>query len=97
MRQPTWDDVRRFCAVEGWEATHQARGRKRRDHDRYRLVLPDGRILRTRASHGRGRIGDPSLISRILRHQLEVTAEEFWAAVDQGKVPNRGRGGWEAR
>ena len=91
MRQPTWDDVRRFCAVKGWEPTHQTRGRKRRDHDRFRLLLPDGRILRTRASHGRGHIGDRALIVRILRHQLEVTEEEFWAAVDDGRAPDRGR------
>lgn len=90
MRQPSWDDIRRFCEVEGWEATHQTRGRRRRDHDRYRLKLPDGRILRTRASHGRGRIGDPALITRILRHQLEVSEREFWEAVDEGRAPNRG-------
>lgn len=89
MRQPSWDDIRRFCTVEGWESTHESRGSMRRDHDRYRLRLPDGRILRTRASHGRGSIGDRALIVRILRHQLEVTEQEFWDAVDHGRPPDR--------
>ena len=89
MRHPTWDDIRRFCKVEGWTPTHADRGRKRRDHDRYRLELPDGRILRTRASFGKAQIGDPSLVQRILRDQLEVSEEEFWRAVDDGVPPDR--------
>lgn len=28
--------------------------------------------------------------SHILKHQLEVTQEEFWACVRMGKVPDRG-------
>lgn len=90
MKHPTWDDIRRFCEVDGWEPTHGARGRKRRDHDRYVKTLPDGRILRTKASHGRDEIGDPSLVKHILRDQLEVTEEQFWDAVDNGRAPQRG-------
>lgn len=89
MRHPTWDDIRRFCEVDGWTPTQRSRGRKRRDHDRFQKPLEDGRILRTRASHGRAEIGDPALVTRILRHQLDVTAEEFWEAVDNGNPPQR--------
>lgn len=89
MRHPTWDDLRRFCEVDGWEATHEDRGRKRRDHDRYRRSLSDGRILRTKASHGNIEIGDPKLVRRIWRYQLEVTEEQFWDAVDNGVAPSR--------
>ena len=89
MRHPTWDDIRRFCEVDDWTPTHLKRGRKRRDHDRFQKTLADGRILRTRASHGRAEIGDPGLVTRILRHQLEVTVDEFWDAVDNGNPPVR--------
>lgn len=89
MRHPTWDAIRRFCEVDGWTTTHVKRGTKRRDHDRFQKTLPEGRILRTGASHGRAEIGDPGLVSRILRHQLEVSVEEFWEAVDNGNPPLR--------
>lgn len=91
MRHPTWDDIRRFCEVDGWEPTHEKRGSKRRDHDRFRKVLPDGTVLRTRASHGNDEIGDPGLVNNIIRHQLQVTREEFWDAVDDGTPPARSR------
>lgn len=89
MPQPTWDDIRRFCKVEGWRPTHEGRGSRRRDHDRFTLALPDGRVLRTRASHGRAEIGDPALVAHILRAQLEVTEAEFWDAVRNGTPPPR--------
>ncbi len=89
MRHPTWDDIRRFCEVDGWTPTQLTRERKRRDHDRFQKALGDGRILRTRSSHGRAEIGDPALFTRILRHQLAVTAEEFWDAVDNRIPPQR--------
>jgi len=84
VRHPPWNDIRRFCEVDGWTATHEKTGRKRGDHDRYLKVLPDGEILRTRASHGRAEIRDPALVSRIWKHQLGVTEEQFWQAVDWG-------------
>lgn len=89
MRHPTWGDIRRFCQVDGWEPTHHGRGRKRRDHDRYTKTLPDGSVLRTKASHGNDEIGDPALVSHILRDQLRVSHEEFWNAVDHGIPPDR--------
>ena len=91
MRHPTWNDIRRFCHVDGWEQIHKARGSKRGDHDRFRKVLPDGQVLRTKASHGDAEIGDPGLVTDIIRRQLQVTREEFWDAVDNGQPPVRSR------
>ncbi|HEX9890416.1 MAG TPA: hypothetical protein VGA69_13105 [Nitriliruptorales bacterium] len=91
MRYPTWNDIRRFCEVDGWEATHEQRQRKRRDHDRFRKHLPDGTVLRTKASHGKDEIGDADLVNHIIRRQLQVTHEEFWDAVDDGTPPARSR------
>lgn len=77
MPQPRHSDLRRFCEVDGWEET--TKGRHNPDHTRYRKVLDDGRVLRTKVSHGRGSIDDPSLWKRIWRDQLALGSEdEFW-------------------
>jgi len=78
--QPRHSDLRRFCEVDGWEET--TKGRRSPDHTRYRKVLDDGRVLRTKVSHGRGSIEDPSLWKRIWRDQLALGSEdEFWEAL----------------
>ena len=89
--QPTRQDHQKFCGVEGWTPVRDARGRSGTHHITYELVLPDGRVLRTRISHppDRGVYG-PSLWSHILRDQLDVSEEEFWACVRTGKRPDRG-------
>jgi hypothetical protein len=54
-------------------------------------MLPDGRILRTKASHGSDRIGDPGLWHQILLYQLELESEEqFWEALRTGQPAPRG-------
>lgn len=75
--------------MDEWVVRKTARGKKAGDHTRYRKVLPDGSILITKVSHGRKGIDDPDLFAHILRTQLKVTAEQFWAAVDHGTKPER--------
>ena len=90
MRQPRFSDIRRFCKIDGWEELKGARG-KRGDHFRYRKVLPDGRILRTKASHGDDEIVR-DLWSHIWREQLGLEGEDqFWAALETGKPVDRAR------
>lgn len=89
--QPTRQDHERFCLTEGWHRVRDARGRTGTHHVTYELDLPDGRILRTRISHpvncgGYGR----SLWAHILRDQLQVSEEEFWACAKNGAKPDRG-------
>lgn len=80
MPQPRHSDLRRFCEVDGWEETTKAR--RNPDHTRYRKLLDDGRVLRTKVSHGRGSIDDQSLWKRIWRDQLALDSEdEFWEAL----------------
>src|SRR5207237_4946394 len=56
----------------------------------YELALPDGRILYTRISHAVDRTDyGPSIWAHILRDQLAVTAEEFWACVEDKVLPDR--------
>ena len=81
MPQPTFDDIRRFCEIDGWSKKESARG-KTGDHDRYVKRLADGSILRTKASHSKDQIGDPRLWHRIWKEQLGLQSEEqFWAAL----------------
>ena len=49
-------------------------------------MLPDGRILRTRASHSNEQIGDPRLWHRIWKDQLGLENEDqFWEALRTGE------------
>lgn len=90
MRLPSFAELRKFCEVEGWEDKDEAAGKKKGDHHRYTLRLDTGDVLYTRVSHGRGQIGDPNLWRNvILKHQLQVTEEQFWACADGGVKPPR--------
>jgi len=85
MAQPRWSDLRRFCEIDGWEERGRTRGGTG-DHFRYRKVLSDGRVLRTKASHGSDEIGYPRLWHHILRDQLELDSEEqFWDVLRTGE------------
>jgi hypothetical protein len=88
---PTRQDHQKFCEVEGWALVRDARGRSGTHHVTYEWPLSDGRLLRTRVSHPVNRTGNgPRLWTHILRDQLEVSEEEFWACVRDGVKPDRG-------
>jgi hypothetical protein len=89
--QPTRADHEKFCGVEGWAPVRDAKGRTGTHHRTYELHLPDGRVLRTRISHPPDRTGyGANLWSHILRDQLGVSEQEFWACVRDGVPPDRG-------
>ncbi len=77
-------DHQRFVVNEGWQqvpSTH---------HDTYELDLPDGRVLRIRISRPPNRATyGARMWAHILRDQLDVTADEFWACVRDGVAPKR--------
>ena len=88
----TRKDHEQFCLNEGWTQIRNARG-KSGHHVTFELTLPDGQVLRTRISHPPNRQAyGPSMWAHILRDQLHVGEEEFWACVRERKVPQRGRG-----
>lgn len=92
-RQPPATRVNheKFCVTEGWQERKRADGRRGSHHVNYELPLTDGRVLLTRISHPVDRSDyGPSIWKHILRDQLEVTHEEFWACVRQGILPQRG-------
>ena len=89
--EPTRKDHQTYCLNEGWTRVRNARG-KGVHHVTFDLTLPDGRILRTRISHPPNRQAyGPSIWAHILRDQLQVSEQEFWACVRGKKVPQRGR------
>jgi hypothetical protein len=88
---PTRDAHDAFCKTEGWRQVRNARGQTGTHHVTYELELHDGQILRTRISHpvNRDAYGE-NLWSHILRDQLKVDQQTFWACVQDGKKPDRG-------
>lgn len=90
--EPTRKDHQNFCLNEGWTQIRNARG-KGGHHVTFELTLPDGRVLRTRISHPPNRqTYGPSIWAHILRDQLQVSEDEFWACVREKHVPKRSRG-----
>jgi hypothetical protein len=89
---PTRGDHQAFCANEGWELVRNARGKTSGHHAlTYELTLHDGRILRTRISHPpNGSTYGANIWGHILRDQLNVDEETFWACVRNGVKPDRG-------
>jgi hypothetical protein len=89
-RPATRTDHQSFCVIEGWTERKRATGRRGTHHVTYEFALPDGRILYTRISHPVDRSDyGPSIWAHILRVQLDVTADEFWASVDEKVMPKR--------
>jgi hypothetical protein len=88
---PTREAHEAFCKTEGWDPVRNARSQTGTHHVIYELHLHDGRILRTRISHpvNRETYGD-SLWRHILRDQLHVDEDTFWACVQNGTRPDRG-------
>lgn len=89
---PTRADHEKFCQREGWRRARDARGRTGTHHITYEFDLPDGRTLRTRISHPPDRTDyGPRLWSHILRDQLQTDEAAFWACIQDGTPPGRGR------
>ena len=89
MRLPTFKELRRYVEIEGWENKDKQSKKKQGDHYRYVFTTPGGERLFTRVSHGNGQIYDQDLFARILRDQLRIDENQFWAAVDKGLKPRR--------
>lgn len=89
MRLPRFRELVRYVQVEDWEDKDKQSGKKTGDHHRYVFTTPTGERLFTKISHGRGQIHDRGLFEHILREQLCIEEDQFWAAVDRGVQPTR--------
>jgi hypothetical protein len=77
-------DHERFVVREGWRRSPSTH------HETYELTLPDGHVLRTRISRPPDRTTSGArLWAHVLRDQLHVTEQEFWACVRDGALPDR--------
>jgi hypothetical protein len=72
VRTPTWDEFREFLKYDDWEPD-RATG-----HDHFEKALPDGEILRTRASRAGSKTMSPGRFKAILADQLRIGEAEFW-------------------
>jgi hypothetical protein len=62
-----------YCRHTGWEEL----GTSGSDHYRFRKVLPDGTILRTKVSRSLGKEIPAHQFAEILKNQLHATKDEF--------------------
>jgi hypothetical protein len=86
----TREDHEQFCRIEGWEQVRTARGKSGSHHLTFELALSDGRVLRRRISHPPDRTTYGAwLWAHVLRDQLQVSAEEFWACLRSTTPPVR--------
>jgi hypothetical protein len=79
----TFGDLKTYVERDGWtEEPNLVRNRTRvGDHWRYRKEQADGAVLRTKVSHALHDEIGTKLFHRILRYQLSVDEERFWAVV----------------
>ena len=83
MKTPTWGEVEQFCRIDGW---HESR---RTDHLFFEKTLADGTVLRTHRSFASGKTMSAGRFKAILRDQLQVSAKDFWRALDIGEAVAR--------
>jgi hypothetical protein len=89
MKQPTYQEHRRFCEVDGWKPTAAKPGRTAGKHEVWTKLLPNGELLRTQISHGRGEYRNRDFWATIRNEQLRVSEAEFWVVVNDGTAPVR--------
>ena len=83
MKTPTWDEFREFLRHDGWDED-RATG-----HDFFEKTLPDGEILRTRASRSGSKTMSPGRFKAILSDQLRLSEAEFWDVLRTKAPPPR--------
>lgn len=83
MRTPTWAEIERFCRIDGWQEV------QRSGHVFYEKVLADGTVLRTHRSLASRKTMSPGRFKAMLRHQLDVTEDQFWLTLETKKPVER--------
>lgn len=75
MRTPTWGEIERFCRIDGWRES------RRTNHVFFEKTLSDGTVLRAHRSFATGKTMSPGRFKDVLRSQLHVSEDDFWAAL----------------
>lgn len=89
MRTPTKREFLRVLEVEGWTDKGAVAGRKTGNHLRFVFTTPRGERLYTMVPHGTKPVENANHFQYVLREQLQISADEFWLAVDKGIAPTR--------
>lgn len=88
---PTRADHRKFVEREAWTLVRNAKGGAVEHHLTYELTASDGNVLRTRISRPADKTTyGRSMWAAVLRDQLQVTEDQFWACVNDKLLPDRG-------
>lgn len=82
-RTPRWDEVERFCQIDGWEPDGST------DHSFWSKTLPSGERLETHASFSGSKTMSQGRFAAILRDQLRVSRRELWEALRTEKPVSR--------
>ena len=80
---PTWGDVDAFCKADEWDLVGVT------DHYHWEKVLPSGETLHTHRSLAVHKVIRPNVFGVILRNQLKVSRDEFWAEIRSGDPVDR--------
>ena len=83
MRTPTWAQIEQFCHIDGWREVRET------GHVYFEKVLTDATVLRTHRSFGSKKAMSPGRFKAVLHHQLRVTGEQFWRALESGAPVDR--------
>lgn len=84
MRPPTFGEILRFIEADtGWAPT-RATG-----HTFFEKTLANGEVLSTHVSHALDKSPGPGRFSQILKYQLKVSADEFWAVISESRPAHR--------
>lgn len=82
-----------FCRNDEWVRVRNATGGVVGHHSTWELLLPDGRVLRTRISRPMDNTDYGSKMwCQILKDQLEVSEAQFWGCVNDRVRPARTSG-----
>ncbi len=74
MKTPTTGEFEMFLKVDGWQPIRDSK------HGHYEKRLADGTVLSTHVSFGKKGMSK-DLFKDILKYQLAVTEEQFWATI----------------
>lgn len=84
MRPPTFGEILQFLRSDtGWQPTRET------DHTFYEKTLASGEMLSTHVSHALDKSPGPGRFGQILKHQLKVSADEFWAVIAEDRPARR--------
>ena len=82
-RPASFDEIREFLRLDRWTFL------RRTKHEFFEKVLDGNRVLTTHLSFSGSKSPSPRQFDQMLRDQLEVSREEFWAVIREKRPADR--------